>query len=74
MYNKLIKKDNKELLSSNKIYGKGTMHISELWSEKKLKEVIGNLPFPRDRLKVLKMYPKKNNKLYLGTTTRRLAT
>ena len=63
----MIKKNNKAELSNNKIYGKGTMHISELWSEKKMKEVIGNLPFPRDRLKVLKMYPKKNNKLYLGT-------
>lgn len=50
------------------------MNVSELWSEKKLKEVMGNLPFPSDRLKVLKMYPKKNNKLFLNQISKRLCT
>lgn len=37
---------------------KGSMNINELWSEKNLQELLGSLPFPKDRLKVLNSYPK----------------
>lgn len=35
---------------------KGTMHVNELWSERNLQELMGNVPFPKDRLKILKYY------------------
>jgi hypothetical protein len=74
VFNKLIKRKPSNEYSSNKIYSKGTMNVAELWSERKLKEVLGNLPFPRDRLKVLKMYPRKNNRLYLPSNSKRMLT
>lgn len=37
---------------------KGTMNVNELWSERNLQELIGSLPFPKDRLKVLDSYQK----------------
>jgi len=40
------------------------MHITELWVKKK-KKVIGNLSFQKDGLKVLKMYPKQKNYLFI---------
>jgi hypothetical protein len=35
---------------------RGSMHVNELWCEKNLEELMGNLPFPKDRLKILNSY------------------
>jgi len=55
------------------------MNVNELWSDKNLQELMGSLPFPNDRLKVLNFYkksstgrikcPKKNIKISQNTTT-----
>lgn len=37
------------------------MNVSELWGEKNLQDLVGSLPFPKDRLKVLHSY--QNNKV-----------
>lgn len=34
------------------------MHVSDLWSEKNVQEVMGSLPFPKDRLKILHSYKR----------------
>lgn len=49
--------------SGQKIMFKGSMNISELWSEKNLQELIGSLPFPKDRLKILNSYQQNKSKL-----------
>lgn len=35
---------------------RGSMHVSELWSDQNLLELMGSLPFPKDRLKILNAY------------------
>lgn len=35
---------------------RGTMNVSELWSERHLQDALGSLPYPKDRLKVLHSY------------------
>lgn len=37
---------------------RGSMHVSDLWSENNMQEVIGSLPFPKDRLKILNSYKR----------------
>jgi hypothetical protein len=32
------------------------MHVNELWSESNLQAIMGSLPFPKDRLKILNAY------------------
>jgi hypothetical protein len=39
---------------------RGTMNVSELWSERNLQDILGSLPYPKDRLKVLRSYETKN--------------
>lgn len=38
---------------------KGTMHVNELWSENQVQQVMGSPAFPRDRLKILKIWAGK---------------
>jgi hypothetical protein len=45
---------------------RGSMNVSELWSEKNLQEILGSLPYPKDRLKVLHSY-EKNKALRIRT-------
>lgn len=35
---------------------KGTMNVTDLWGDSTMQEVIGQPAFPKDRLKILKMY------------------
>jgi hypothetical protein len=39
---------------------RGTMHVSDLWCEANLQEIVGHLPYPKDRLKILKDYQRTN--------------
>ena len=39
----------------NKI-NRGSMHVIDLWGDKNLQEIMGSLPFPKDRLKILNSY------------------
>ena len=38
---------------------KGTMQVSDLWSDRQMQDVMGAPAFPRDRLKILKMWGQK---------------
>ncbi len=38
---------------------KGTMHVNDLWGDVQLQEVMGTPSFPRDRLKILKIWAGK---------------
>ncbi len=55
--------------NAKKKVNKGSMNINELWSEKQLADILGPLPFPRDRTKVLKMYPRGRKNLALRKRT-----
>jgi V8-like Glu-specific endopeptidase len=35
------------------------MHVSELWCEKNLQDVLGSIAYPKDRLKILNQYQKQ---------------
>ena len=48
-----IKRKNKKVLN------KGTMQVTDLWSDKQMQEVMGSPAFPRDRLKILKLWGQK---------------
>ncbi len=53
----------KTLAHSNKLRRdrsslRGSMNVSELWSERNLQDILGSLPYPKDRLKVLHSYEK----------------
>jgi hypothetical protein len=58
VFQKVLSQRNK--LKPDKISLRGTMNVSELWSEKNLQDIIGSLPYPKDRLKVLHSYEKNN--------------
>lgn len=45
---------------SKKPLNKGTMQVTDLWSDKQMQEVMGSPAFPRDRLKILKLWGQKN--------------
>lgn len=57
-FQKILSPRNK--LKPEKMSLRGTMNVSELWSEKNLQDVLGSLPYPKDRLKVLHSYEKNN--------------
>jgi hypothetical protein len=38
---------------------KGTMQVTDLWADKQMQEVMGSPTFPRDRLKILKVWGQK---------------
>lgn len=49
-----VKKRNKE-----KVLLKGTMQVTDLWSDRQMQDVMGAPAFPRDRLKILKLWGQK---------------
>lgn len=59
-FQKILSPRNKLKPKPEKISLRGTMNVSELWSEKNLQDVLGSLPYPKDRLKVLHSYEKNN--------------
>ena len=58
VFDKTLAQRNK--LKHNRTSLRGSMNVSELWSERNLQEVLGSLPYPKDRLKVLHSYEKRN--------------
>ena len=38
---------------------KGTMQVADLWSDRQMQDVMGTPSFPRDRLKILKLWGDK---------------
>jgi hypothetical protein len=40
----------------NKKSQRGTMNITDLWGDTQMQKVIGSPSFPRDRLKILKVW------------------
>ena len=44
---------------SIKIRHRGTMQITDLWNDNTMQEVMGSPAFPRDRLKILKVWARK---------------
>ena len=38
---------------------KGTMQVTDLWSDRHMQDVMGAPTFPRDRLKILKLWGQK---------------
>lgn len=51
---------------------KGTMNVNDLWAEAQIQQVMGSPAFPRDRLKILKIWAGKGapRPLKIGTTMR----
>jgi hypothetical protein len=43
-------------ITRNKKKQRGTMNITDLWGDAQLQKVIGSPSFPRDRLKILKVW------------------
>ncbi len=41
---------------------KGTMQVADLWGEETMQQVIGSPAFPRDRLKMLRIWGQKSQK------------
>lgn len=64
-FKKVVQRDKKYLNKSylRKQYSKGTMNITELWSERSMQQVLGSMPYPRDRLKILKLYQQDKHNL-----------
>jgi hypothetical protein len=45
--------------SNTCLKGKGTMHVTDLWGDPLMQQVLGAPSFPRDRLKILKIWAGK---------------
>lgn len=71
-YKQAHRKVKRATFRSNKSLKKGTMNVNDLWAESQIQQVMGSPAFPRDRLKILKIWAGKGapRPLKIGTTMR----
>ena len=57
----------------NKKSQRGTMNITDLWGDSQMQKVIGSPSFPRDRLKILKVWGSRKKEI-MENSLRRVMT